>query len=128
MPSPTNTALMRLRRRAEAGGDEAMLVETFVDVGPLFTLLNSEDHQILHGRRGTGKTHAFTYLDARVEEEGDVAAFVDLRTIGSTGGIYSDPSIPLTERGTRLLMDVLGQLHEALVDYALERAEEEDMT
>lgn len=98
MPRPTNTALMKLRRRAEAAGDEELLVETFVDVGPLFTLLNSYDHQILYGRRGTGKTHALAYLRARVEEQGDAVAFIDLRTVGSSGGIYSDPSIPIRER------------------------------
>jgi hypothetical protein len=30
---------MKLRRRAEAGGDDVLLVQTFVDVGPLLTLL-----------------------------------------------------------------------------------------
>lgn len=122
MPSPTNLALMKLRRRAEAG-DDRLLVETFVDVGPLFTLLKSQDHQIVYGRRGTGKTHALTYLKVRVEEEGDVGALIDLRTIGSTGGIYSDPNLPIAERGTRLLSDVLSQIHDALTGYVLELAE-----
>jgi hypothetical protein len=125
---PTNVALMKLTRRAEAAVNEQMLVDTFVDVGPLFTLLSSGDHQIVYGRRGTGKTHALSYLRARADGNGDVAALIDLRTIGSTGGLYSDSKVPLTERGTRLLADVLGQLHETLVDYALERAEAEDMT
>lgn len=105
-----------------------MLVDTFVDVGNLSTLLTSPDHQVLHGRRGTGKTHAFTFLSAWAESQGDVATFIDLRTIGSTGGIYGDSAIPITERGTRLLMDVLGQFHDALTDFALERANQEDMT
>jgi hypothetical protein len=119
---------MKLTRRAEAVSNERLLVETFVEVGPLFTMLNSGDHQILYGRRGTGKTHALTYLRARAEDAGDVASFIDLRTIGSTGGLYADSSIPITERGTRLLADVLAQLHDGLVDFALERAEEVDMT
>lgn len=113
---------MKLRRRAEAGDDD-LLVETFVDVGPLFALLSSHDHQILYGRRGTGKTHALTVLRSRAEDDGDLAALVDLRTIGSTGGIYADPTTTTGERGTRLLMDVLGQMHEALTDYALSLAE-----
>lgn len=127
MPSPTNSALMKLRRRAEAGGDEAILVDTFVDVGPLFTLLSSEDHQVFYGRRGTGKTHALTYLGSRVEDNGDFAALIDLRTVGSTGGLYSDGGISLSQRGTRLLADVLGHLHDRLVDYALARAETDDV-
>ena len=42
-----------------------------------------------------------------------------MRTIGSTGGIYNDPSLPIAERGTRLLLDTLGAMHEPLVDRAL---------
>jgi hypothetical protein len=45
---------MRLIRRAEAA-DPEMLVETFVDAGTLFASLATPDHQILSGRRGTGK-------------------------------------------------------------------------
>lgn len=97
MPSVTNTALMQLHRRAEAS-DAATLVETFVDVGPLFTLLSSRDHQVLYGRRGTGKTHALTYLRAHVRDRGDFASMIDLRTIGSTGGLYGDASLPLAVR------------------------------
>jgi hypothetical protein len=101
-----NLASLKLQRRAEQG-DPDVLVQTFVDVGSLFSLLSTQDHQILYGRRGTGKTHALHYLRARVEENGDVPAYIDLRSIGSAGGIYGDPSVPLTERGTRLLSDVL---------------------
>lgn len=128
MPSPINTALLKLSRRADAVVDQEMLVDTFVDVGPLLTLMSSEDHQVLFGRRGTGKTHALTYLGVKAEEVGDVAALIDLRTIGSTGGLYGDSNIPLTERGTRLLADVLAQLHEALLNFAYDHSEDRDMT
>ena len=60
MPEPNatiNRAFMQLVRRSDRL-DRNRLVETFVDVGPLFTLLSSADHQIIFGRRGTGKTHA----------------------------------------------------------------------
>lgn len=127
MPSVTNMALMQLHRRAEAN-DGATLVKTFVDVGPLFTLLSSRDHQILFGRRGTGKTHALTYLRGHASSQGDFASFIDLRTIGSTGGLYADETLPIAERGTRLLADVLGQLHDDLTDFVLERAEDVDVT
>lgn len=124
----TNLALMKLSRRAEAAGNEQVLIDTFVDVGPLLTLLRSNDHQILYGRRGTGKTHALSFLRAQVQDDGDIAILIDLRTIGSTGGLYADTQLPLSERGTRLVADVLGQVHESLVDVALTRAEREDMT
>jgi hypothetical protein len=45
--SPISSALLKLSRRAESVVDQQMLVQTFVDVGPLLTLMSSEDHQIL---------------------------------------------------------------------------------
>ena len=113
-----NNALLRLSRRAEAA-DRATLVGTFVDTGALVTLLASRDHQIIFGRRGTGKTHALLYLAATAARWDDIAVYVDLRTIGSTGGLYSDSSIPLAERGTRLLADTLAAIHEALLSAVL---------
>lgn len=67
MASTINSALMKLLRRAEGATSSELLVETFVDAGPLFTLLSSPDHQIAYGRRGTGKTHALIYLRSKLE-------------------------------------------------------------
>lgn len=66
-----NNSFMRLPKRAEMS-DRAKLVATFVDVGPLFTLLSSRDHQLIYGRRGTGKTHAMSYLAETVTRQGNV--------------------------------------------------------
>ena len=79
--TPVNYAFMRLVRRAD-GAEPAMLAQTFVDAGPLFTLLRSHDHQVLYGRRGTGKTHALVYLAQEVGRT-DISIYVDLRTVGS---------------------------------------------
>lgn len=117
--SDFNKAFLRLSRRAESA-DRAKLVETFVDVGALFTLLSSRDHQAIYGRRGTGKTHALLYLADSVARDGDIPVYVDLRMIGSTGGLYADDSLPLPERGTRLLMDTLAAIHEGLLTYAID--------
>jgi Cdc6-like AAA superfamily ATPase len=70
MPTPINKALMRLSKRAESQ-DRLTLVETFVDVGPLSTLLSRNDHQVIYGRRGIGKTHALSYLAEKRNEAGD---------------------------------------------------------
>lgn len=113
-----NNALLRLSRRAEAA-DRATLVGTFVDTGALVTLLASRDHQVIFGRRGTGKTHALLYWAETSTRRGDIAVYVDLRTIGSTGGLYADSSIPLAERGTRLLADTLATIHDALLSAAI---------
>lgn len=118
MNTRLNNALLRLSRRAEAA-DRATLVGTFVDTGALVTLLASRDHQIIFGRRGTGKTHALLYLAEVMTQRGDIAVYVDLRTIGSTGGLYADNSIPLAERGTRLLADTLAAVHDGLLNATL---------
>ncbi|MEA2562330.1 MAG: hypothetical protein QOH06_3834 [Acidobacteriota bacterium] len=102
-----------LSRRAESA-DRSKLVDTFVNVGPLMNLLSTRDHQIVFGRRGTGKTHALLYLDSVTRARGDFSAYIDLRTIGSTFGIYSSQAVTVTERATRLLMDTLGAVHESL--------------
>ncbi len=57
-----------------------------------------------------------------------MSAYIDLRSIGSAGGIYGDPSIPLSERGTRLLSDVLAHLIDRLQGYVLENADSMDLT
>lgn len=127
MPTKINTAFLKLTKRAE-NIDRSQLVETFVDVGSLFTLLSNNDNQILYGRRGTGKTHAFYYLSDYVEKEGDISIQIDLRTLGSTGGIYSDPSLSISERSTRLLVDTLSELHENLFEYIIDHDDELDLS
>jgi hypothetical protein len=114
-----NAAFLGIQRRAE-GVDRQTLVQTFVDIGPLFRVLSSRDHQIVYGRRGTGKTHALLYLAEQEKKAGAVPVYVDLRYIGSSGGLYADPSIPVPQRATRLLLDVLGSVHETLLAYAVD--------
>ena len=111
-----------LTKRAESTAREN-LISTFVDVGHLFTLLNTKDHQVLFGRRGTGKTHAFSYLAEQRAKIGDATVYLDLRSVGSNGGIYADSTIPLTERSTRLLVDTLAAIHDALTNFCVENAE-----
>jgi hypothetical protein len=112
---PEVEVFLRLTRRAEKV-DRAILAETFENVGPLRTLLASEDHQVIYGRRGTGKTHALLYLDQAARKRGDVSAYIDLRTIGSTTGLWANAELSVAERATRLLMDTFGGIHDALYD------------
>jgi hypothetical protein len=123
--SPINTAIARLLRRAEEE-DSATLVETFVDVNALFARLSSRDSQVVFGRRGTGKTHALKYLAQTLRSEGQTVVYLDLRLLGSSGGIYTDPAVSIQEAGTRLLLDVLQNTYENLVDEALSGAADSD--
>ncbi|MBW4582054.1 MAG: hypothetical protein KME42_21020 [Tildeniella nuda ZEHNDER 1965/U140] len=113
---------MKMQRRAEMN-DRSKLVSTFVDAGSLFTLLSSLDHQVIYGRRGTGKTHAFLYLAETVAKRGDIPIYIDMRNIGSSGGIYTDPHLSLAERATRLLLDTLSTFSDRLYEFVLENEE-----
>lgn len=127
MPTtPINFAFMRLARRAEAA-EPQMLLETFVALGPLFTLLKSADHQVVFGRRGTGKTHALKYLAQDVRSSGDLAVYVDLRVVGSNVSTYNAPGLSVPERGSRLLADVMAFIHNRLVDDVLTLAEKQEI-
>lgn len=112
--SPINQAVMKLKLRAERSSRDH-LIQTFVDVEPLLALLQTTDHQILYGRRGTGKTHALEYLASSVSGK-NVSVSIDMRTIGSNGGIYNDQSLPIAQRATRLLVDTLHAVHEQILN------------
>jgi hypothetical protein len=53
-------AFIQFDRRAEKLSQD-ILARTFVDAEPLFIQLSSRNHQVLYGRRGTGKTHALKF-------------------------------------------------------------------
>jgi hypothetical protein len=113
--------LSAVPKRAEARQAE-QLRETFVDSG-VAAALEAVDHQALYGRRGTGKTHAFRYLQTLVEERGDICFYADLRTIGSPEGLFAGAAVPPTERAARLLVDLLGQFHDAVLSVAVDDTE-----
>jgi Cdc6-like AAA superfamily ATPase len=113
-----NAAFLGISRRAESV-DRKTLVQTFVDLGPLLPVLSSRDHQIVYGRRGTGKTHALLYVTEQSKAQSAVPVYVDLRNMGSSGGVYADTHIPLAQRATRLLLDVLASIHEAILDHVV---------
>ncbi|PJE16146.1 MAG: hypothetical protein CK428_03265 [Mycobacterium sp.] len=115
--TPLNRALNQVPRRAEKQEIE-VLHATFVNSG-VADVLDVVDHQVLYGRRGTGKTHALSYLGSEVEARGDIALNIDLRTIGSPDGLLASDGAPATERATRLLIDLLGQLHNTILEKVL---------
>jgi hypothetical protein len=116
--SPINRGFNKVPKRAE-GRVSAQLRDTFVDSG-VATALESIDNQVLYGRRGTGKTHAFAYLAATRAEEGDIGIYIDLRTVGSAEGLFDGDRIPPLERTARLLIDLLTAMHDAILDVALD--------
>lgn len=113
-----NRALNLIPKRAEQRQVD-QLRETFVDSG-VAAAVEAIDHQVLYGRRGTGKTHALRYLESELTARGDIAIYVDLRIVGSPEGLFMGDQVPDTERAARLLVDLLGIVHEGLLGAALE--------
>jgi hypothetical protein len=108
---------MRVKRRAEKATPD-YLARTFVPVEPIPSLMESVDNQIIYGRRGTGKTHLLKYLAETKKREGDVALYIDLRTIGSSGGLYADTTQPIGLRATNLLVDLIEEFHNQIRELA----------
>ncbi len=114
-----NRLIMRLQRRADVA-DPRFAKQTFVRLDGFSDFLEVPSHQVIYGRRGAGKTHALLYLAETVRENGDLAVYVDMRQLGSSGGIYANPEIPIAQRGTQLLVDILEKLHDQLLAAAIE--------
>ncbi|MHB8155148.1 MAG: ORC-CDC6 family AAA ATPase [Candidatus Omnitrophota bacterium] len=122
MTKAINRVFVKFSKRAEKV-ERKILLNTFVNFGPLLPSFFTVDNQILYGRRGTGKTHTLIFLSDMVEAEKDIAIYIDLRNIGSSNGIYTDTTASLPERATRLLMDTFGVLHEELLNYVINNSD-----
>jgi len=120
-----NRLLVRVKTRAETE-DSYTLQRTFVPLEPLLSMLQHDQHQVLYGRRGTGKTHVLKYLAETLRAKGNFTIYLDLRTIGSSGGLYGDRSESLPLRATNLLVDVVEALHTELLHTALEDERQAD--
>ena len=109
-----NELLQQISKRAERN-DPEILRQSFVAVGAVTAALNGPDHQIIFGRRGTGKTHALLYKKQTVTDERNIGVFIDLRILGSDGSIYNDANLSISQRATRLLIDFYQAIHEGLL-------------
>ena len=63
--------------------------------------------------------HALLYVTEQSKAQSAVPVYVDLRNMGSSGGVYADTQIPLAQRATRLLLDVLASIHEAILAHVI---------
>jgi hypothetical protein len=111
-------AISNVRRRAERQDIEKLL-NSFVDVGILQQLQN-DDNQIVYGRRGTGKTHVLKVLASQAAGPEKATCYIDFRTLGSTAQ-FSDDTLSRRLRCTCLFRDILGYIHDALLDYFLDK-------
>ncbi len=106
-------------KRAERSTSD-ILDATFVDSAPLFDVLSTRNHQVIYGRRGTGKTHALRYLQKQLDKSAAVSIYIDMRNVGSNGSIYGDTSKSLSERAGVLIRDVLSAINDELYSMVVE--------
>lgn len=116
MPEQTIEELLsRVTRRAEDLSAHEQ-IQSYVQARGLSGALLNKDNKVLFGRRGTGKTHALTFIADSVEKRNDIAIYLDMRRLGSNNSIYSDASKPIAHRATYALRDFIAALHELLLD------------
>ncbi|TCJ00805.1 hypothetical protein [Aeromicrobium sp. IC_218] len=112
------SALQEVEKRAERVSEDDVLA-TYVNVESLTAALSARDNGIIFGRRGTGKTHALKYVAQTEREKGNRVVFIDMeQDVGSTEGRYADPNLSISERATRLVVDVLSIVHTQLLEAA----------
>lgn len=112
------SALQEVEKRAERVNEDDVLA-TYVNVDSLTNALGARDNGILFGRRGTGKTHALKYVAQTERDKGNRVVYIDMeQDVGSTEGRYADQSLSLSERATRLVVDVLSIVHTQLLEAA----------
>lgn len=122
-----NLSFLKLIKRAE-DYDIDHIVKSFVSIDALSAQLNLPENQILFGRRGTGKTHILSFLKNQLEQKNIATISIDMRQIGSSGGIYADPNKELSDRATRLLVDTLRAIHDSIRKQAIDKSEEWDLS
>lgn len=109
-------AVSRIIQRAERQGDIEKTIASFVDVGVL-PQLDNRNHQIIYGRRGTGKTHVLKVLGAQIEKRPNHAVvYIDCRTLGSSTQ-FSDTGEPINRRCLALFRDLLEPIYSRLLEY-----------
>jgi hypothetical protein len=113
-----NSQIMRMARRVENTPAE-VLRDSFVPVASLVAQLQSSEHQILFGRRGTGKTRLIRYLQEQRDAEGALAIYLDLRQVGAAEDVSSVQPQRFAEDSTELLVDVIENVHTQVYEQVL---------
>ncbi len=108
------TAIQNIARRAERI-DSQEAVESFYDCN-IISHLSNFNHQIIQGRRGTGKTHTLFVLKHKLESEKCHCIYFDCKTAGSAASI-SDKQFPEKHRAIQLIRDFLFDIHRDLTNY-----------
>jgi hypothetical protein len=111
-------AVATIPQRSERQSDLQKLVGAFVDVG-IMPQVRNVNNQVIYGRRGTGKTHVLKVLSSELASaKSNAVCYIDGRTLGSTSQ-FTDASIPMSVRCMALFRDILGEIHNTLLDHLI---------
>lgn len=109
-------AVSSISQRAERIVDDNKVVKTYVEVG-ILPQINNPNNQIIYGRRGTGKTHLFRYLENETKESNkSIVIYIDCRTLGSAAD-YNNPNIVLNKRCISLFKDIVDELYDKALHF-----------
>ncbi|AHM60241.1 hypothetical protein D770_09920 [Flammeovirgaceae bacterium 311] len=109
-------AVSNISQRAERQKDTDKIVSSYVEVGILQQLLNS-NNQILYGRRGTGKTHILKMLESEYSNNPSITTcYIDCRFLGSSPQ-FTDTTLSLSHRCSSLFIDILNELVESILNH-----------
>ena len=109
-------AISSISQRAERILDDNKVIKTYVEVGILPQIDNS-NNQIIYGRRGTGKTHLFRFLENELKESNKtIVTYLDCRTLGSAAD-YNNVSFALNKRCISLFKDIVDELYEKTLNF-----------
>lgn len=119
--SNISRAISNISQRAERILDNNKVIQTYVEVGILPQVV-SANNQIIYGRRGTGKTHLFRYLENELQKnKNSIVVYLDCRTLGSATD-YMNSSIPLNRRSISLFKDIIDALYDQALHYIMYEA------
>jgi len=114
-------AISSISQRAERILDNNKVIKTYVEVGILPQIANN-NNQIIYGRRGTGKTHLFRYLENETKTNNKaIVIYLDCRTLGSAAD-FSNSSIALNKRSISLFKDIVDELYDKALHFIANEA------
>lgn len=95
--------------------DPQTVVDSFYDCNIISHYANV-NHQVIQGRRGTGKTHILRVLQVKMETETQHCIYFVCKGIGSAQEI-SDSNLPEKHRAIQLMRDFLLNIYNDLCEY-----------
>jgi len=111
-------AVTGIKQRAERQNSLDIVSRTFVDSG-ILTEIDNGNHQVIFGRRGTGKTHLLRMLQTVVDSSKHCSCFVDCRVMGSTAQ-FTDDTLSIKHRSFSIFQDILSEIHDLLLNKIVE--------